>query len=105
VDDMLFAPDEFFWVMRPTLGYLFGKNPSHTHLLLALRWEQTNTSKTDLTRDTIGFVWLWKVPSHWMSWGSPVVSGFGGAHIRHPNRDQMTPYFGTQMTVNFKSGK
>ncbi|MFU8804760.1 MAG: hypothetical protein ACNA8W_13175 [Bradymonadaceae bacterium] len=101
--DMLFGPDEFFWVTRPTVGYLLGSNPSHTYLLLALRWERLATTKTDLVRDTAGMVYVWKIPSTWMSWGEPTLSGFGGVFIDHPNRNEggVSPYFGTQFTVRF----
>lgn len=99
--DLLLAPQEFYWVTRPTVGYLLGSNPSHTYLLLALRWERSVATKTETTRDTAGLVYVWKIPSTWMSWGEPTLSGFGGTFIDHPNRGGLSPYFGTQFTVRF----
>jgi hypothetical protein len=99
--DMLFAPSEFYWVTRPTVGYLLGSNPSHSYLLLALRWERMVATKADVTRDTAGLVYVWKIPTTWMSWGEPTLSGFGGVFLKHPNRGDISPYFGTQFTVRF----
>ncbi|MBA2660729.1 MAG: hypothetical protein H0U74_00415 [Bradymonadaceae bacterium] len=105
--DLLFAPDEFFWITRPTVGYVLGSNPSNSYLLLALRWERAVATTTEVVRDTAGLVYVWKIPSDWISWGEPVLSGFGGVFIGHPNRnpDGVSPYFGTQITVKFAGGQ
>lgn len=99
--DLLFAPDEYLWITRPTVGYLFGEDLSKGYFLLGARWERAMTSRTGLVRDTVGLVFNWKVPSTLMAWGDPSVAGFGGVFLDHPNRGRVSPYFGTQATFTF----
>lgn len=99
--DLAFAPTDFFWITRPTIGYLIGKDLSKSYLLLGARWERAMTRETEITRDTAGVVFSWKLPSTWIAWGSPTLAGFGGVFIDHPNRGRISPYFGTQAVVQF----
>ena len=101
--DLLFAPQEFMWITRPTLGYLFGAELSEGYVLVGARWERAATSQTELVRDTVGMVFNWKVHNSIMQWGDPSIAGFGGVFIDHPDGDrgEISPYFGVQAVVNF----
>lgn len=99
--DLAFAPSDFFWITRPTLGYLIGEDLSKGYLLLGARWERAATRQTEIIRDTAGLVFSWKIPSALFSWGNPTLAGFGGVFIDHPNRGMISPYFGTQAVVEF----
>lgn len=99
--DMLFAPDEFYFFTRPTLGYLIGSDLSEGYVLLGARWERAATSNTELVRDTVGVVVNWKIHKSLMTWGDPSLAGFGGVFIDHPNRGEISPYLGVQFLTSF----
>ncbi|RDV39729.1 hypothetical protein DV096_03950 [Bradymonadaceae bacterium TMQ3] len=97
--DLFFAPEDTYWVTRPTLGYLFGENPAESFVLLGARWEHTSIANSGVVRDTVGLLFNWKLPSSYLSWGDASISGFGGMHIDHPNRGELSPYLGIQAGV------
>lgn len=99
--DLLFEPSDFFFITRPTLGYLIGPDLSRWYLLLGLRWERTMTRDTNLTRDIAGLVFAWKVPETLLAFGDPTLAGFMGVNTQHPNRDQFFPYVGIQALFQF----
>ncbi len=99
--DLFFAPTDSFWMTRPTLGYLLGRDLSHSYLLLGARWERVAVNTTEVVRDTVGVVFNWKIPPTLMEWGDPAFSGFGGVFLNHPNRGQVSPYLGLQFIFQF----
>lgn len=99
--DMFFAPQEFYFVTRPTVGYLLGRDLSEGYVLLAARWERAATSNTEMVRDTVGLVFNWKIHKSLMTWGDPSLAGFGGVFIDHPNRGEVSPYLGIQFILGF----
>ncbi len=98
---LLFEPQETFFVTSPTLGYIFGSDPSEWYLLLGIRWERTATHKSDVVRDNIGIVWNTPLSSWLMEWGDPVFAGFFGSRVNHPLRRLLSPYVGMQLTMEF----
>lgn len=100
--DLFFAPTDTFWVTRPTVGYLLGRDLSKGYLLLGARWEHVSIANSRTSRDTVGMLFNWKVPASVMEWGDPALSGFGGVHVDHPNRGRVSPYLGIQALVQFQ---
>ncbi len=63
--DVLTESGDLFMVLRPTIGYLPIQNDD-TYLLTALRYERIqNFGATQMTRDSVGAVFLWGVPKSW----------------------------------------
>ncbi|RAL25475.1 hypothetical protein DL240_04485 [Lujinxingia litoralis] len=100
--DLFFAPEDTYWVTRPTLGYLFGRDLAESYVMLGARWEHTSVTNSGVVRDTVGLLFNWKMPSRYLDWGDPSLSGFGGVHIEHPNRGEISPYVGIQVGVTMK---
>lgn len=99
--DLLFEPSDFFFITRPTVGYLIGQDLSVWYLLLGLRWERAMVRGTEVVRDTAGVVFNWKPPATLVSWGDPSLAGFVGAFLDHPNRGEVSPYLGIQAMFAF----
>lgn len=99
--DLLMAPTEHLWVLRPTAGYLFDLDSEHSHLLVGLRWERAIATRAATSRNVVGAVWDWGVPPEILDWGDPRISGFAGAHFNHPTRRTIYPYLGLSATVQF----
>lgn len=98
--DVLLAKDDRMFIARPTLGYLlFADDPTRTYLLAGARWERTQTDKTDLTRDLLAALFLWKIPTDWWASGHPQVALLAGAWLEHPNRAE--PYIAAQLTLEY----
>lgn len=97
--DFLLAPEEQVWTVQPTLGYVFVFEESRSWLLTGLRWEHSQTVKTDLGRDMPQALGMWKLPGD-LAGGEMQLVGLGGYWLKHPNR-QGTPYFATQFSVDW----
>lgn len=99
--DLLLEPVEHVVETRPTVGYLFGEDLDESHLLVGVRWERIGAVRAGVSRNIVGVVWDWGVPDDILSWGSPRISGYGGAMINHPTRRTLYPYLAAQATVEF----
>ena len=99
--DLLFEPEDTFFITRPTVGYLIGSDLSRWFVLVGARWERIVTRESDVVRDTAGLVFNWQMPDSLMDFGDPAIAGFGGVHIDHPTRGSTSPYLGVQMMMEF----
>ncbi|MCA9558359.1 MAG: hypothetical protein H6704_26295 [Myxococcales bacterium] len=98
--DILVAPKDNVLVARPTAGYLLlAEDPKRTYLLVGARFERTLTQETEITRDLLAALALWKIPSDWWSAGDPKLAVLAGAWTQHPNRTE--PYIAAQLTLEY----
>lgn len=99
--DILLEPEDNMLIARPTAGYLLlAEDPKRTYLLLGARWERTLTQGTDLTRDLVAALALWKIPTDWWSTGAPRLAVLAGGWAQHPN-DRVLPYVAAQLSMTF----
>ncbi len=99
--DVLMAPTEDLWITSPTVGYVLGEDPEDSFLLVGIRWERLVATRADITRDTVGLVWNWKLPQGMISPGETSFSGFAGAFVDHPTRGSVAPYLGLELSIGF----
>ena len=99
--DLLFEPQDTVIITRPTVGYLLGSDPARTHLLLGARYERAMVRNADITRETVGMVFSWRMPPSIVETGTPTLAGFGGLFMDHPTRGDWAPYSGMQASVEF----
>ncbi len=99
--DLLMEPQDTLIITRPTVGYILGSDPARTHLLVGARWERAMVRNADITRDTVGAVFSWRMPPSIMETGTPTISGFTGAFVDHPTRGEWSPYMGIQAGMEF----
>ncbi len=99
--DIALAATDQMLVARPTLGYLLmAEDPTRTYLLVGARWERTQTVETDLTRDLIAGLILWKIPTDWWASGSPKLAVLAGGWAQHP-LDRGAPYVAAQLSLDY----
>lgn len=98
--DFLLAPDDQFWSIEPTIGYVFAMEQHDTWVLTGLRWQHAETIETNLTRDMATLLGMWKLPGT-LSGGEMKWVALGGYWATHPNR-QGDIYFATQFAVDWR---
>lgn len=98
---LMFEPRETIFETNPTVGYVFGSDPSKRYTVIGVRWERTATWKSEQSKDKVGVVWNVQLPSSLMQWGSPEIAGFAALRLNHPERRVASPFLGVQFTVNF----
>ncbi len=98
---LMLEPEDTVWEINPTVGYLFGSDPSQRYSLVGLRWERRVVRNTEWEQDKFGIVAMFSVPPELMDWGSPVISSYAALRRKLPEESSLAPYFGIQGTLSF----
>ena len=97
--DVLLEPEDGYYSVVPTAGWVFEFAGTSSWLLTAGAWEHTSTLRTDLTRNMARLLLLWGVPFE-VGGAAPEVAILGGHWVTHPNRAG-TWYLAGQISVDW----
>ncbi|MGK0360267.1 MAG: hypothetical protein ACI9U2_002580 [Bradymonadia bacterium] len=98
INDMLVGQRDHIWVMKNTLGYLVYGDTSREFLVIGAHHERYQTFKTDLRRQIVGAVSLYRPRYDW--WGHPAFALLAGAMVEDVYR-QGSLYIGGQIITTF----
>lgn len=99
INDLLIGQNDMIWTMKTTLGAVAYGDISRDFLIAGLHWERYQTRETDITRQILGGVALYRPNPGW--WGKPSFALLAGAMIEDVHRDGSL-YIGGQYVTTFE---
>lgn len=99
INDLLIGRDDLIWTMKSTLGAVVYGDVSREFLIAGLHHERYQTRETDITRQIVGGVALYRPNTGW--WGNPSFAMLAGAMIEDVHRDGSF-YIGGQYVTTFE---
>lgn len=99
ISDLLVGQTDLLWTMKTTLGAVVYGDVNREFLVTGLHWERYQTTETDITRQIVGGVALYRPDRGW--WGSPSFALLAGAMVEDVHREGSL-YIGGQYVTQFE---